>query len=229
MLLVAQAVAAVPMTNNKFQQLNYYHSMYFGSYMAASDETLAKIGLTEQDRACVGVDAFGNAYRGLADDTFEPGHDTCFADRTLSLHDVLRPYLLEPSIFFKMMVAALPVHGSVAYFHVDRSLPYLYSLDDNGSLSNALAKADSVREAVPAWASAAICVLVCLIATSLFPATTSAALFLSLFVFSQVVVCLLGEGVRDLSRHLSGAQYAVDMLLVMLASQCAAWVLKRRT
>ncbi|MEG2425063.1 SDR family NAD(P)-dependent oxidoreductase, partial [Glutamicibacter sp.] len=42
-------------------------------------------------------------------------------------------------------------------------------------------------------------------------------LLLALFVVSQVVIVLLGEGVRDMSKHLWAAQLALDMLVVLTA------------
>ena len=50
---------------------------------------------------------------------------------------------------------------------------------------------------------------------------------LALLALSQVPVTLLGEGVRDLSKHLAGAQYAVDLMLVLLVAQGAAAVARR--
>jgi hypothetical protein len=54
--------------------------------------------------------------------------------------------------------------------------------------------------------------------------TRAATLLLALFVPSQIVVSLLGEGVRDLSKHLAAAQLCLDLLWVLLVLQLLAWV-----
>lgn len=41
---------------------------------------------------------------------------------------------------------------------------------------------------------------------------------LGVFAASQIVVSLLGEGVRDLGKHLAAGQYALDLAIAMLAT-----------
>lgn len=49
-------------------------------------------------------------------------------------------------------------------------------------------------------------------------------LFLNAFVYSQIVISLLGEGLRDLSKHLIAAQLALDLLVVVTVVNVAALV-----
>ena len=51
----------------------------------------------------------------------------------------------------------------------------------------------------------------------------TATLILAVFIPSQFAVSLLGEGVRDLSKHLAGAQFSLDLLVVFLVLQLAAY------
>ena len=51
-----------------------------------------------------------------------------------------------------------------------------------------------------------------------------AGLVLGLFVVSQIAITMLGEGVRDLSKHLWAAQWALDMLVLLLALQALGWL-----
>ena len=61
-------------------------------------------------------------------------------------------------------------------------------------------------------------------------AVLGVVVFLDLFVYSQIAVALLGEGLRDLSKHLISAQYALDLvvfltianLLTLVAGRAAA-------
>ncbi|MNV91962.1 hypothetical protein D3C71_1865080 [compost metagenome] len=47
---------------------------------------------------------------------------------------------------------------------------------------------------------------------------------LGLFVVSQLIIVLLGEGVRDMSKHLWAAQLALDMLVLLVSLQCLGWL-----
>ena len=38
--------------------------------------------------------------------------------------------------------------------------------------------------------------------------------FLLSIIFTQLIISLLGEGVRDLSKHLYGAQFSIDLIMV---------------
>jgi len=49
-------------------------------------------------------------------------------------------------------------------------------------------------------------------------------LLLALLVVAQVIIVLLGEGVRDMSKHLWAAQLALDMLVVLTAVQGLGWL-----
>jgi hypothetical protein len=49
----------------------------------------------------------------------------------------------------------------------------------------------------------------------------AAGLLLILIFISQVIVALLGEGVRDLSKHLAGAQYALDLMLTLALARAS--------
>jgi hypothetical protein len=222
MLLAAQAASLIPLANNQYQQANFYHSTYFGSYMAASPDTLDRLGLTVEQRGCVGVDAWGNAYSGLDDATIEQGHSSCVSLKTISLNDVFRPYQIEPWILYKLIVAALPIHATTDYFHVDKDLHYLYELSsaERGERpTDLLVSAGKARTLLTPEIVAILLLVAVTTAILWVPQTAMAALFLALFVISQIVVCLIGEGVRDLGRHLSGAQFAVDLTVVIFLSQ----------
>ncbi len=223
MLLLAQALALGPITANQFAKINYYHSTFLGSYMAASEETLDKIGLPHDIRECIGVDVWDGKWRtmGQAKLETEPGLN-CFARVNQSFSDTLQVYLHEPGAFIRLLFEALPPHFTVNYFHLDRTYPYLYPIPEQGfGWSEWMLALTDFRDWIgPALVPVLIAasVLLALFSYKAAPMRVS-ALFLSAFAVSQVVVALLGEGVRDLSKHLAGAQYAVDILVVVAALQ----------
>jgi hypothetical protein len=56
-----------------------------------------------------------------------------------------------------------------------------------------------------------------------------ATLLLALFIPSQIAFSLLGEGLRDLSKHLAAAQLCLDLLCVFLILQLIAWASAKTT
>jgi len=231
-LIIAQFICLIPLSGNQFQQLNYYHSTYLGSYLTASDETLNTIGLTEMQKSCIGTDAWGHFIGSAQSETIISEKDSCVNERSLTLNDVLAVYARQPSAFVKLVQQALPVHFTVEYFHVTGDLRYLYSIErgrENGyNRGHILVDIMDIRSAItlPLLIVMSLTSFVFLMVSKIPTGVRSAIATLSLFVISQIVICLLGEGVRDLSRHLSAAQFALDILTVLNIT-CAVWLVSR--
>ena len=221
-LVCAQIVCLLPIGHNNYAQLNYYHSLYLGSYMVEPPDQLEQLGLSQRQMACVGVDAWNNRLVGTGGgDAHNVGEGhTCFDQASRSLQTVLRPYLRDPAVLVKLALYALPVHFTVDYFHVYRNFSYV--LDTS---------TDRLR--TTEWAGPSIWrthlltgyVAVVLVASGLllpwflrreYGGVRMLILFLALFIVSQIGVSLLGEGLRDLSKHLWAAQLCLDFLAVVL-------------
>lgn len=235
-LSVAQLLCLLPLRSSEYTALNYYHSTYLGSYAAMSDGELTDIGINGSDRECVLVDAWGNRLDSLESTTFKPGFRTCFGQRKQTVRDVLEPYVMNPALFAVMWSKAVPAHFSVQYFHVSRFLPYIIPTNGKSFRSGSNLIALSRFRDRLVGPSVMLCVTLLGLMLPMVAKQTGArtplgafSIFLSLFCLSQIVICVLGEGVRDLGRHLSAAQYSLDLLLLICSLQILAIWSHRRS
>lgn len=229
-LIFVQGLCLTPLSKNPYQQLNYHQSTYFGSYLVLSHEELRGLGLNERQLECVGIDAWGHRAKGPGGSYPEPGADTCYGKGDpLTLSDVLAPYVAYPTTLWRLAIFALPHHFTVQYYHVYRELVFTVPADRlSFRAAQPLVSMTKWREATitRAWLLVVVCGLLAGIAA---PRRQSAlaltALFLVLFISSQIVISLLGEGIRDLSKHLWAAQLALDLLVIILGVQVTRWLM----
>ena len=231
-LLVVQVLCLVPLLIGKNGALNAHHGLYLGSYRVLTPAQLDSLGVSAQERRCIGVDAWGNAFSGPGGTAVRAGAPTCYPETPkLSKRDVLRPYLHYPQALWNLAADALPPHFTVRYFHVFPGQYYLQRNEHGAqSVADGLVQMSAWRDR---WITplAPVLVLVALAFAVLSRRSASTGLqrlalgglLLALFVVSQIVVGLLGEGVRDLSKHLWAAQMALDMLVVLIGAQCLGW------
>lgn len=221
-LLLVQAVCVLPALANPHRHLNYYHSTFFGSYMVMSPQQLQTLHLSDKEMKCIGVDAWGNFATGPGALEIHPGKPTCVTDKPPAIARVFEPYLAYPQTAARLFSFAFPAHFTVDYFHVSPEFKVLQVLEGPHPPGEALLL-DMTH-----WRERYLTPLVPLVLLLALVMTEAglrcgdrrfAALFffLATFVVSQVILCLLGEGVRDLSRHLWAAQLSVDLLMPLLA------------
>lgn len=221
-LVVAQALCLIPLWSNPHSHLHYYHSTYFGTYMLLEPAELRRIGLTDRELACVGVDSWGNFAEGKGGLQVRPGKPTCVQDRPHTIRDVLEPYVRHPSLILRMPAFALPSHFTVDYFHVYPAFKFLQVLpqQEHGG-QRLLLRLTTWRERYVTPTAAALLVLGVAVAAAGRrkgePRYAPALLFLALLLVSQIAVSLLGEGIRDMSKHLWAAQFGLDLMVPLLA------------
>lgn len=222
-LLLVQAACVALASSYQSSSLNFYHSTYTGSYVVLSDDELRALGLDEREVACVGVDAWGNRLDGPGGTQVSPGHRSCVGMREISVRDILAPYLKYPDVALRIWRRAMPSHFTVDYFHVYRELRYALALEAD-ALGRFPRQASSLRESyvtpllIPLVAlGLALPVVIWLLGL---PCRLCApSLFLSLMIVSQIGISILGEGLRDLSRHMSAAQLGLDLLVLLCLAQ----------
>jgi hypothetical protein len=197
---------------------------------------LRDLGLNAAQVDCVGLDAWGNKAAGPGGSTARRENHSCFGKQTLKLHDVLSPYLQHPTLLWRLAAYALPHHFTVQYFHVFKELRYIVPADRiSFGYGRWLVQLSELRDAYvtrawPLLVAAGLLAGLLRLPGALWLGTAS--LFLALFIPSQMVVSLLGEGIRDLSKHLWAAQLALDLLTILVATQIALllrqWLPDRR-
>ena len=241
LLFAVQVVCLVPLLIGKNAELNAYHGVYLGSYMVLTPAQLDELGVPPDQRACIGLDAWGNALSGPGGTQVKRTGHTCYpVTPKLGKGEVLRPYLHHPQVLWRLAAYALPSHFTVRYFHVFPDYFYLKRLKGEApGVTDLLLRMTEVRDRT----ITPLAPLFLLGSVLLFAASRSrhagglrplaaGGLLLGLFVVSQIVIALLGEGVRDLSKHLWAAQLALDMLVVLTALQCLGWLrvwMRRKT
>lgn len=208
---------------------NYYDSTYFGSYLLLPDEELKQFGVKEADLECVGVDPWG--YRIDRRDTLKlsSGPKDCMQRIPVNFGAVLAPYLRHPGLLIDMWRWAAPSHFTVIYFHVGPELKYVIPSDGKSfHWGRPLVWASLLRQRFVTPLYLGIIVMGLLLPFLPYKSAISgeiktATLILAAFIPSQFAVSLLGEGVRDLSKHLAAAQFCLDLLCVLLVLQLAAY------
>jgi hypothetical protein len=221
-LVLAQILCFIPMRSDPHEQVHLYHATYWGTYMLLTPGELRALGLSERQLACVGVDAWGNWATGPGALDVHPGkRPTCILNPWLTKRDVLEPYWRHPSLLVRMPAFGLPAHFTVDYFHVWPSFHFLQVLPGSeGPGQQLLLHLTKWRERLLTPAVPAVLLLTLVVSASVVrvgdPRYGPPFLFCVLWVISQIAVSLLGDGVRDLSKHLWAAQLALDLTMPLL-------------
>lgn len=232
-LLLAQALCLLPLRENPYAELNHHQSTFMGSYMMLEPQQLRALGLDDEQIACVGIDGWGHKAFGPGGTQPQYVGNSCYGRHPKSTADLLAPYLRNPGTLLKLMAFALPHHFTVHYAHV---YPYLlYIVPSNGKDfkgGRLLVKLSELREQT-ITRLAIVLVALGLIAPfwrrpGQHRGLGLSCLFLALFIVSQIIVSLLGEGIRDLAKHLWAAQLALDFLVLALLAQSVLWFTNAR-
>ena len=217
-LLIIQIVCFIPLEKNDFAQLNYYHSLYFGSYTVLSEPELSALKISLESRLCIGTDAWGNKMSGTKGERVEGGRKTCYKNQEFQILDVLRPYILFPFTLVKMIRYSEAHWGTVQYFHVYPNSYYLKSLLQPMNSENILVRLSLIRDGI--FDGFILIIMALLGIASVFwhridSFVRYASFFLGTFFLSQLLVSIVGEGMRDLGKHMWAAQFSMDLMLAL--------------
>lgn len=217
-LLAVQAVCLIPLQKNNFAQLNYYHSLYFGSYLVLDESELSRLALPLENTPCIGTDAWGNRISGDKGEKVEMGGTSCYKKQELQIGDVLRPYILFPLTLPKMIHYSEVHWGTVRYVHIYADSFYVKSTLGPVDSKNILVRLSSIRDVI--FSGYVLVVLACLGLACAFGRRLDGfvrypSFFLGALFLSQLLASLLGEGVRDLGKHMWAAQFSVDVMVAL--------------
>ena len=106
-VLLVQGACLAPLAISDVMDFNRHHSTHLGSYLAMTESERDRLGLAPAERACIGVDAWGNRLESL--DAVRLVRDTgdCPGPWPKSLLDTLRPYVVAPSAALRMLTREL--------------------------------------------------------------------------------------------------------------------------
>jgi hypothetical protein len=228
-LLLAQVICTIPLLSNPYRVLNFYHATYYGSYILASPQTQKQLNLAPQTERCIGSDRWGIVLAGKEGNEAGPAIDSCFDMVHLSTLDVLRPYVLEPSLLWKMWRFSKPALWTAQPFHNLPTHPYVITpqgLNAQGEpypfpKDQVLLGYSSWREQHLTQRVQSISLLALLLASvlaywRLLGQLPLVIVFVTAVLWSQIAIALMGEGFRDLGKHYAAAQLSFDLLVVLL-------------
>jgi hypothetical protein len=236
-LLVAQILCTIPLLNNPFRALNFYHATYFGSYILASPQTQKQLDIAPQTERCIGSDRWGMVLAGKEGNEAGPTITSCFDAVHLSTLDVLRPYVLEPGLLWKMWRFSKPALWTAKPFHNLPNHPYIVTpqgLNAQGEpypfpvdqvlLGYSNWREENLTQRVQSISMVALLVAALLAYWRLFGSIPMVIVFLTAVLWSQIAIALMGEGFRDLGKHYAAAQLCFDLLVALLGISVFALV-----
>lgn len=196
--------------------LNQYHSSYYGVYVL--EQSLDYEVPSDINRACVGVDAWGNQYdleKGAVRE--QPNVDlACFKNVVAggTFKDTFLEYLKHPGLIVDTFFNnGLYEQFSWNYVHVYKEHVLFF-----GGQNTVSQNIDLWKDALFHGALKVVFPLVgtLIIVLILGKETMPLMLFLNLLFYSQIFVSFLGEGYRDLSKHLFSSNLVLDYLMCFL-------------
>ncbi|MGX7614637.1 hypothetical protein ACWNMU_09585 [Escherichia fergusonii] len=201
--------------------LNKYHSTYYGIYQLMKNN---KIELPENvDHECVGVDAWGNKYDIAKGALSSDAGQVCYKKNLdTSFSDTIKAFFGNPSLLFTLPYdLGMKEQYTENYIHVFKS----FHLIENNH--GPLAMITNVKDYL--FKNVRFSVLFISLILSLFLKNEyyrQVIFFISSFGVSQLFLAFLGEGYRDLSKHLFGMNISFDLLI--FTAFCMLLKMKKR-
>jgi hypothetical protein len=223
--VLTQAIAIFPIMRSAYGDANRYNATYFGSYLALEPDERSDLHLGSRQLACIGTDWWGNRVTSPTVIDAEASSKACNEVAKVGREDVVAPFLRHPTLFFRMVADTVQAHWTTGYFHIDKDNRYL-RVDPrrDGPTTKFMLGLDKLVSIL----ASPVAALILLLSIPLLAARVGrqskwlgACVFLGGFMASQLVVSLLGEGFRDLSKHLSMMFFASELLAVVTF---AAWL-----
>lgn len=216
---LAIAVLAIAYSTGA-SQFNKYHSVFFGSLVYLKDNHYP---IPEKyDTNCIGADAWGNILnKEEGAIRSELGMKCMDSNGALGFKDSLGELIKHPTFIFKLPFESTmrSLYGE-DYFHVFKSYNLIRCSD------SALCGMAKVKDRL--FNDLRFPALALFLILSLVLAKINGAgvyFIISAFGVSQLYISFLGEGYRDINKHLIGMNYAFDLLLFMLISMTLSLLL----
>lgn len=197
-------------------KLNQYHSLYFGSYILNKSDSFGS--------DCVGVDAWGNKFDFTRGAIKTDAGQQCFKNNldVVSFRRNMEVIASEPSSFLLLPFSSfIGLYSSENYFHVY----FDQKIINQGNVF--LERLTIIKDSLYSGLRFFVCI--CALLLSIFcKRSNMAGLFflLSSFGVSQFYVAFLGEGFRDLAKHLFAMNFCTDLMLVAAVVSCCELIVE---
>lgn len=194
---------------------NSYHSLYFGTLLYNKINGKENPSWAVED--CVGVDAWGNKFDLDKGAVTTNKSGTCFArSEGRGLKDSLWMMVKNPS-----MIVLLPFDAGVRtqltenYFHVFKQNKLIISKSDF------LNRVEVIKDSFFSGVRVPVAFLLMVISLFLIKKRLSVAIFtLSAISISQFYISFIGEGYRDLDKHLFAMNFSFDLMVFIIICIC---------
>ncbi|WP_265434865.1 hypothetical protein [Aeromonas salmonicida] len=216
------ACTAIIKTNGT-TELNRYHATYFGIYQLAE---INGHGFPESvKKTCVGIDAWGNKFNLEYGAVPTEKGMACYNELKdkVSFLDVIAFFIKKPQLIFTLPFdKGVSTQLSENYFHV------YFSYKVIGNNTGALANVTIIKDALFDGNRLPALFLVLPLSIILRKKRTSGACFiLASFAITQFYISFIGEGYRDLSKHLFAMNFAFDLMVSILTVVCVGNVINK--
>ncbi|ELV4051963.1 hypothetical protein QNY04_000630 [Escherichia coli] len=189
---------------------NKYHSAYFGVYAL---DKYAGLNKAEYDKDCAGVDAWGNVL------SLEEGAipsdigESCFKKHPEAGFKSAIQYIAENPMTIITLLFDKNIKSQMDedYFHVYKSIKVM--VNDHGFTS----KITHAKQKLYGSLRPIISIIILIASVIFFRNRLSGLLFLaSATAISQFYIAFIGEGYRDLAKHLMPMNFSFDMSVFIL-------------
>lgn len=190
---------------------NNYHSLYFGTLLYNKLNNIKNPAWVNEK--CVGVDAWGNKFdltKGAVQ-SIQPG--VCISEsKGKGIKESLSIIMDDPSMIIKLPFdKGIGTQLTERYFHVYKETNLI--INKNNFLTGVMEVKDELLAKIRMPFAALFMLCAFLIRNKL---VASTVFVLSSFTVSQFYISFMGEGYRDLSKHLFGMNYCFDLLLFFI-------------
>lgn len=201
---------------------NKYHSNFYGVYQYMKLENIKIPNYI--DEKCVGVDSWGNKYDIKNGAVWTDIGESCLWENTsYGFESTIKEILKNPSMLIKLPYSKSmgPFYGE-DYFHVYKQIKLI---KNDNNFSSVITK---VKDALFNKLRFSI-LLSCIIISIVFFRKKISGLFFILGAIgvSQLYVSFLGEGYRDINKHISSMNYSFDMVLFLAISLSLTMIIRK--
>jgi len=215
-LLLAQiACIFFVMNSSDATNFNKYHSAYYGVY---AYEKMNGIDLPDGvDEKCIGIDAWGGQLDKEKGSHRSTLGKSCYENnKNVSFIDSVREYVKHPSIIWMLPFDDIVKDNLVTdYIHVAKTIKVI--VDDKITWSTQLTHMkDGVFGNLRMFAM--ILIMAAFLVNRKTRSMSLPIILVSLFGISQFYISFIGEGYRDLSKHLFGLSFSFDMVVFLSIS-----------
>ncbi|EIY2722213.1 hypothetical protein MMK92_000280 [Escherichia coli] len=192
---------------------NKYHANFYGVYQYAKEHNIELDA--DIDKSCIGIDAWGNRF-DLAKGAVATDIGTrCYDKNTSSgFSDAIGFVIRNPSFLINLPFDdGMRSQYTEDYFHVFKSIQLVR--DDN-SVSGSITYVKDYLFKNIRFIILAMLLLVSIIKRRMNVMTP--LFFTSCFGVTQLYIAFMGEGYRDLSKHLFGMNFSFDLSIFIILS-----------